>query len=157
MKKYFWYIAAAVLAAGIAAYLLREPIGEYIIVPIAIAVERVRFYVNSVPQAVFWLPMTILSAVFAVSTSVRLVRRKKRPTSMTTIAEGTIAARTEMLKRVSKGRYYRMRLKRDLDDVTALLNGRPSASAADDVEEFDEKGFREYLDGTLRSIEEEIR
>ncbi len=157
MKKYFWYIAAAVLGAAIAAYLLREPIGRYVIVPIAVAVERVRFHVNSVPQGVFWLPMTVISAVFAVSTSVRLIRRKKKSSSTTTIAEGTIAARTEMLKRVNKGRYYRMRLKRDLDDVAALLIGRASSAAADDVEEFDEKGFREYLDGTLRSIEEDIR
>lgn len=166
MKKYLLPMSLGLLVAVVLAYLLREPIREAILIPLGVAAQRLRFYIDSLPQIVFWAPLTLGSAVAVVVSSLRLLRPRTSRRAVLVPKEGVVAGRVDMLKRVSRGRYYRMKLQRDLEEVRSLLRGdrygarRASITViprgSDDVAELDESAFRVYLDAVLRELEEEI-
>lgn len=93
-KRLLW-IGGAVAAVLVAAYILREPIRRTVIQPVYTGVQYVLLYVQSVPQAIYWMVLLVVAAWIAVRSfagerdaEMRGKRRRvERPTRLSYIRE----------------------------------------------------------------------
>lgn len=146
-KKLLW-IGGAAAAVLVTAYILREPIRRTVIQPIYTGVQYVLLYVQSVPQAIYWMVLLVVGAWIAVRSfagergaELRGKRgRTERPTRLSYIRE--------WIQLADRYPYYRRKLALALSSL--LLRSR-----GEDVET--EKRIVQRIESMDHDVPEFIR
>ncbi len=99
------------------AYLVRDTVKEVIVIPLLYAYGYLRFYFESVPQAIIWLAVVVSCAVIAVASFRRGSAESRRRRFTIENRVSRVEALCQWISLSSTGSYYNWRLANHLGGI----------------------------------------
>jgi hypothetical protein len=143
------------ILAAIAAFLLREVVQRWILVPAAKAAWLVRGYYKAIPQDVFWVSALVISIIMFLLV-LDFKHNDKRPVKKRVRHPGPVNEMVFWIQRMKKGVYPRWHMAQHLADLALDINDWRGWKKSTRPREMDPglripNKVRKYLDTALRN------
>jgi len=129
MTRRQWSLIGILVLIVILALALRDVVAAAIIIPAAFLWWLIRLYYASIPQAIFWGLLILLTVYSAVTTVIPALRFRSIEKTSVKITRGHIEILADWIKKSGRGTYYKWlvanRLGKDAREILAQREGNP--------------------------------